>query len=255
MLTKIDNTIKYGQQRGGFGIQILYPGLIRPELNDTGFSTIGRIDHARITPGTLIPMHPHKDDEILTYLRTGNVKHLDSEGYTDIISDQRLMMMNAGANFYHQAKVLEEGGVLEGLQIFIRPDTADLTPKVQFSHLLDTYSANRWRKLAGKGDDYPLQIRSNTWIKDLRLEKGEEIVLPEAPSESCAFLFYVFDGKINVSETMALASGALTSGKSVLIEMEDLTFRAVETSDVVLFIAQTSAAHFDGGMYSGNLHR
>jgi len=26
MLTKIDNSIKYGQQHGGFGIQILYPG-------------------------------------------------------------------------------------------------------------------------------------------------------------------------------------------------------------------------------------
>ena len=48
MLTKIDNIIKYGKQHGGFGIQILYPGLIRPELHDTGLSTIGRIDHARI---------------------------------------------------------------------------------------------------------------------------------------------------------------------------------------------------------------
>jgi len=34
----------------------------------------GRIDHARITPGTLIPMHPHQNDEILTYLRNGKVK-------------------------------------------------------------------------------------------------------------------------------------------------------------------------------------
>lgn len=250
MLTKIDNTIKYGKQHGGFGIQILYPGLIRPELDDSGFSTIGRIDHARINPGTLIPMHTHKDDEILTYLRSGNVKHLDSEGHTGIISNQRLMLMNAGANFYHQEKVLEEGGVLEGLQIFIRPETAGLSPQVQFSELSDAYSMNRWRKIAGKGNDYPLQIRSNTWLMDLRLEKDEEIVLPEAPSESCAFLFYVFNGKINVSKTMALATG-----ESALIEMESPTFRAVETSDVVLFITQTNAAHFDGGMYSGNLHR
>ena len=66
MLTKIGNNIKYGKRRGGFGIEILYPGLIRPELDDSGFSTIGRIDHARITPGTLIPMHPHKNDEILS---------------------------------------------------------------------------------------------------------------------------------------------------------------------------------------------
>jgi redox-sensitive bicupin YhaK (pirin superfamily) len=250
MVTKIDNTIKYGKQHGGFGIQILYPGLIRPELKDSGFSTIGRIDHARITPGTLIPMYPHKNDEILTYLRSGRVKHHDSEGHTNIISNQRLMMMSAGANFYHQEKVLEEGGVLEGLQIFIRPETAGLLPKVQFSELQETYSFNRWRKIAGNGKDYPLQIRSNTWLMDLRLEKDEEIILPEAPSESCAFLFYLFSGKINFSETIALVAG-----ESALIEMEGPAFRAVETSDIVLLITQTNTAHFDGGMYSGNLHR
>ena len=249
MLTKIDNTIKYGKQHGGFGIQILYPGLIQPGLQDTGFSTIGRIDHARINPGTLIPMHPHKDDEILTYLRSGKVKHLDSETYTDVISNQRLMMMNAGANFYHQERVLEEGGVLEGLQIFIRPETPGLLPKVQFYQLPETYSNNVWRKIAGKGDDYPLQIRSNTWLMDLRLEKDAEIILPEAPSENCAFLFYVFEGKINVNETMVL-----DTGESALIEMESSIFRAVKTSDIVLFITQTNADHFDGGMYSGNLH-
>jgi redox-sensitive bicupin YhaK (pirin superfamily) len=250
MLTKIDNAIKYGKQHGGFGIQILYPGLIRPQLNDSGFATIGRIDHARITPGTLIPMHPHKDDEILTYLRSGNVKHLDSEGYTDMISNQKLMMMNAGASFYHQEKVLEEGGALEGLQIFIRPESAGLAPKVQFYELPETYSPNRWRKLAGTGPDYPLQIRSKTWLMDLRLDRDQEVVLPQAPSENCAFLFYVFNGKINVNGTMALAAG-----ESVLIENESPIFRAVETSDLVLFITQTNATHFEGGMYSGNLHR
>ena len=249
MLTKIDNTIKYGKRHGGFGIEILYPGLILPELRDTGFSTIGRIDHARITPGTLRPMHPHKDDEIVTYLRSGKVKHLDAETYTDVISNQRLMMMNAGAHFYHEERVLEEGGVLEGLQIFIRPETAGLLSQVQFYQLPETYSNNLWRKIAGKGDDYPLQIRSDTWLMDLRLEKDAEIVLPEVPSENAAFLFYVFDGKMNVNETMVLSTG-----ESALIERESPIFRAMETSDIVLFITHTNAVYFDGGMYSGNLH-
>jgi quercetin 2,3-dioxygenase len=248
MLTKIDTTIKYGRQHGGFGIQILYPGLIRPELNDTGFYTIGRIDHAKITPGTLIPMHPHRDDEILTYLRTGAVKHLDSEGHTGIISNQHLMLMNAGANFYHEEKVLEEGGVLEGLQIFIRPEIGGLKPQVQFHQLPEVYSANQWRKIAGKGNDYPLQIRSNTWLMDLRLEKGEEIFLPEASDDDTALLFYVFNGAIQVDENLIL-----TIGESILVETENPLFTALETSDIVLFITQTNAAHFDGGMYSGNL--
>jgi redox-sensitive bicupin YhaK (pirin superfamily) len=248
MLTKIDNTIKYGKQHGGFGIQILYPGLIRPQLNDTGFSTIGRIDQARITPGTLIPMHPHRDDEILTYLRSGQVKHLDSAGFTDIISNQKLMLMNAGRSFYHQEKVLEAGGVLEGLQIFIRPETGGLSPQVQFHELQTIYSNDQWRKIAGNGQDYPIQIRSNTWLMDMRVEKGSAILLPEIPAENTAFLFYVFNGEIAVNGNMFLHTG-----ESVLIEAENPRFNALETTDIVLFITQTNAAHFDGGMYSGNL--
>ena len=250
MLTKINTTIKYGKQRGGFGIQILYPGLIRSALNDTGFFTLGRIDHARIIPGTIIPMHPHKDDEILTYLRSGKVKHLDSEGLTDIISNQKLMMMNAGAKFSHEELVLEEGGVLEGLQIFIRPEFSGLKPQVQFYQLQEIYSINQWRKIAGKGNDYPLQIRSNTWLMDIRLEKENQAVLPDPIAENTAFLFYVFSGKIQVNEQMLL-----TTGESVLIENETPVFNALEPSDIVLFIAQTDAVYFDEGMYSGNLQQ
>jgi quercetin 2,3-dioxygenase len=44
---------------------------------------------ARITPGTLIPMHPHKNDEILTCLRKGKVKHRDTEEHCVFISNKK----------------------------------------------------------------------------------------------------------------------------------------------------------------------
>lgn len=249
MLTKINNNIKYGKQHGGFGMQILYPGLIRPQPDDSGFATIGRIDHARITPGTLIPMHPHKDDEILTYLRRGKVRHFDSKGFTEIISNQKLMMMNAGSTFYHEEKVLEEGGIVESLQIFIRPGAAGLYPHVQFHALNDVYSVNQWRKIAGKGECYPLLIRSNTWIMDMRLEKGCETLLPKPQDDHIASLFYVFSGQVRVNDDMVISTG-----ESVLIEGDNPTFKAIDTTDIILIITQKNALYFDGGMYSGNLH-
>jgi redox-sensitive bicupin YhaK (pirin superfamily) len=42
-------------------------------------------------------MHPHRDDEILTYLRSGIAEHKDTEGNIEIITNKRLMMMNAGS--------------------------------------------------------------------------------------------------------------------------------------------------------------
>jgi redox-sensitive bicupin YhaK (pirin superfamily) len=193
-------------------------------------------------------MHPHRDDEILTYLRVGKVLHRDSEGLTAIVSNQNLMMMNAGAKFQHEELVLEDGGVLEGLQIFIRPETAGLKQQVQFHQLPTVHSINQWRKIAGKGMDYPLQIRSDTWLMDMRLNQGITVHLPKPPAENITFLFYVFDGQIQVNEDIILAAG-----ESVLIENEKPVFNSLSTSDTVLFMTRTDAVHFDGGMYSGNL--
>lgn len=103
MMTKIEHSAKSGKKRGGFGIDILYPGAVFPETNDTDLTTIGQIDHAQVKPGTLTPMNPHRDDEVLTYLREDNVKHTDTEGYSEVISPQRLMLMNAGTQFQHES--------------------------------------------------------------------------------------------------------------------------------------------------------
>lgn len=74
MLYLLSNQQKIVKENGGFGIEILFPGNgIGSEDLDIG--TIGRIDQTIVTPGTLVPMHPHKDDEILTYIRSGVVEH------------------------------------------------------------------------------------------------------------------------------------------------------------------------------------
>lgn len=247
MLTKINNDIKFGKQHGGFGIQILYPGDVITNSSDSGIGTIGRIDQAKVEPGTLIPMHPHRDDEILTYLRSGTVKHLDSEGLSEIISNKKLMIMNAGARFYHEELVLEEGGIVEGLQIFIRPEQKGLKPRVQFYDLPEIFSVNKWRKIAGWDNDYPLEIRSETWIQDIRLEKSKSQTLPKNPIENASSLLYVFNGSVQVNDEIILQKG-----ESIIIEESSPTITALQTSDVVLFITNKNAASFEGGMYSGN---
>ncbi|HZG25717.1 MAG TPA: pirin family protein [Chitinophagaceae bacterium] len=248
MLTKIGNSEKITKQHGGFGIEILYPGAVTPNAKDTGIGTIGRIDQAKVMPGTLVVMHAHRDDEILTYLRSGSVKHLDSEGITEIISSSKLMMMNAGKRFYHEELVLEAGEVLEGLQIFIRPEQSGLQPRVQFYDLPEKFSVNEWRKIAGKNKNYPLEIRSDTQIQDIRLEEGSSTTLPMIPGEKLSLLFYVFDGKIQVNDEFTLEKG-----ECVLIEGASPTFTALQTSDIVLFVTSKEATYFEGGMYSGNL--
>jgi redox-sensitive bicupin YhaK (pirin superfamily) len=102
---KLDRRRESGGWQGGFGIQILYPG-VALGTNDSGIAAIGRIDHARIPAGHIIRMHPHRDDEILTYVRHSGMLHRDTVGDQEEITRTRLMLMNAGHTFEHEEKML-----------------------------------------------------------------------------------------------------------------------------------------------------
>jgi len=110
-------------------ISILYPGTVVSK-SDTGIGSIGRIDHAHIRGNTVIPMHPHINDEILSYFRTGKAEHKDSEGFVEFISGNRIMLMKAGRSFYHEERIIDEGEPLEGLQIFIRPQKKETSGNI-----------------------------------------------------------------------------------------------------------------------------
>jgi len=249
MLLKILNNQKISRKRGDFGIEILFPGQALA-TSDTEMGTIGRIDQAHVLSGTLIPMHPHRDDEILTYLRSGKVKHKDSEGFTDVISNQKLRLMNAGTTFYHEERVLEESDALQGLQIFLRPQKSGLFPRVQFYELSEVHSPNQWQILAGKKDNLPLQIRSSTWVYDMRLANGVQQTLPKLPTENASCLLYVFDGEVLINNTTTLAKG-----ESIFLENESIHFEALQTSDLVLFVTDKTTEYTTNGMYSGNQNK
>lgn len=55
MLQIISNQQKIQKKNGGFGIEILFPGK-GIGSDDSGIGTIGRIDQATVTPGTLVSM-------------------------------------------------------------------------------------------------------------------------------------------------------------------------------------------------------
>lgn len=244
---KISNDAKQGHLRGGFGIEILFPGQVRGG-DDSGIGTIGRIDHAKIRPGVRVPMHPHQDDEILTYLRSGAVQHTDSEGLNEEFSNKRLMLMSAGRRFQHEELVLEKGGDVEALQIFVRPLEAGLEPMVQFHDFPTSHSDDEWRLVAGPTEGAPLRFRSETWVQDMRLAAGETATLPEAPIPGTARLLYLFNGAATVN-----GDQALIKGESLLIADHTLSIVASETADLVLFTTDESAPVYRGGMFSGNV--
>jgi hypothetical protein len=51
-------------------------------------------------------MHPHQDDEILTYIRARKILHRDTAGDKEEMTKALLMLVNAGHTFQHDEKML-----------------------------------------------------------------------------------------------------------------------------------------------------
>ncbi|MCU0353216.1 MAG: pirin family protein [Cytophagales bacterium] len=242
MISKIDNA----QKSGNSHIAILYPGTTT-QTTDTGLGTIGRIDQANIPPGVTIKMHPHVNDEILSYFRSGKVQHTDSAGFTEFITPTKLMLMKAGKAFYHEEKMLNTGENMEGLQIFIRPAEKDAVPSVSFRDLAALHSENTWRLLAAPTADAGLQFTSQTWVYDFKAATTEAFGPPAYPKPNLMALLYVFRGSI-------LGNGGLSvqKGESLVIKDESPFFRSDDAAELVLFLTDESSVFYDGGMFSGN---
>ncbi len=242
MIKKIENDKKVGNAH----IKILYPGSVIENSNDSGLGSIGRIDHANIGGNVTIKMHPHINDDILSYFRTGHAVHTDSEGFQATVSRSKLMLMKAGKLFYHEETMPEP---LEGLQIFIRPKSKDLKPEVIFQDLNETDSTDSWRLLASPTEQTQLQFSSETWIFDTKLTSGKTIELPVLPKNELTGLLYVFQGNVVLNNDITLQKG-----ESVIFKNEQIDINALETSELVLFITDENSEYYDGGMYSGNTH-
>lgn len=240
---KIEHGTKRGDWNRGFAVEILYPGL-KLNAGDSGIGAIGRIDRARIQPGHVIAMHPHRDDEILTYARGGTTLHRDSIGNEEAITKTRLMMMNAGHTFQHEEAMLGPEPT-EALQIFLRPRAPDLEPKVQFHDFGEVLSRDAWRLLAAP-EGAPLEVRAQAWVQDAQLSAGASLALPAPQAPGVVRLLYAVSGDVRVGDL------AISAGESVYLDEGERTVSARSESDLVLFTTDPAAPVFKGGMFSGN---
>jgi redox-sensitive bicupin YhaK (pirin superfamily) len=242
--------IPAGRMRGnigrGFGVEIMYPGLSLT-TDDSGIGPIGRIDRAQVQPGHLIGMHPHKDDEILTYMRGGEMLHRDTVGNEKKLDKTRFMMMNAGHHFQHEELMLGETPV-RALQIFLRPNAQNLEPMVQFHDFVDEFSDDSWRLIAGPRKA-PLTVRSDVWVFDVRLSAGTTLRLPTPDNSGLACLLFVFKGKIR------FGNETVSDGESVFVTSFEQHPTALTETDIVLFSFDTDVQVYRGGMFSGNQKR
>jgi quercetin 2,3-dioxygenase len=231
--------------RGPFTSRFLPLGRLLDGSNDHGIAQIGRLEHATLEAGALVPMHMHQNEEILSYLRKGTMHHKDSDGNNLGIHNKHFMLMNAGSGICHEEGVPHGEETVEMLQIFIRPKTDGLDPMIQFHEPVETYSLNRWRLLAGhERSKAPMQFRSEVLFYDVRLEKGKSLQTPIL--NGLTGFLYVFSGSVNIENN----SITVEKGDSIVVKGEQLNLTSNEDSDLVFFVLDENAPFSRNGLFA-----
>lgn len=238
-----DQYFRYGDE--DFQVHTKRPGLIFQDFDreDYAFGPLSRIDHVHLSQDYLIKMHLHHNDEILSYIYKGEMQHRDTDDNEVVLTPERLMVMNAGREFYHEESTPDAGN--EMLQILIRPEKEDLEPDVQFWDR-EIREDSEWNLIAGPSSmDPPMRIRNEVAVFDVHGEADDELILPR--EDAMTPWLYVMDGRVGIPGETLQKGDAVTGGR------EELTsIKLKEDSTLVLFLVDLDAPMTLKGNFSGH---
>lgn len=220
--------------RGGFVAKANFPGFNVPGQTDHGFGPLAVVVESLLAPGTLIKFHEHVQDEIVSWVPHGVMRHDDRVGGQLVIDAGHLMVMNAGRSFWHEERTLEHDPPLRMLQIFVRPRADDLDPNLQYGPLPDQ-RPGQWRHVFGpEGSPAPFHVRNAVHCYDAALAVGATTTLPTR--EGWATYFYVFEGCVEANGQM------FDEAESGLVQASSgVELRAVRATLIVAFVIDPAA--------------
>jgi redox-sensitive bicupin YhaK (pirin superfamily) len=138
-----------------------------------------------IAPATGFPAHPHRDMEIITYVREGAITHEDSLGNKGRTEAGDVQVMSAGTGIRHSEYNHEEG-VTKIFQLWIIPERQGEAPAWGARPFPKGDRAGRFVTLAsGRAEDGDvLLIRADARLVAATLRAGESAAYVPSPGRS-----------------------------------------------------------------------
>ena len=193
-----------------------------------GWGAIRVWNDDEIAPNSGFPAHPHRDMEIITYVRKGAITHQDSMGNKGKTGAGDVQVMSAGTGVRHAEYNLEpETTTL--FQIWIMPRADGGAPSWGAKPFPKGERSGKFVTLASgfEGDEDALPIRADARVLGATIKAGESLTHNVGEGRYAYLVPAV--GKIEIDGQVfdARDGAALTGGQTV-------TITAIEDAEIVL---------------------
>lgn len=127
-----------------------------------GFGNLRVINEDRVQPGQGFGTHGHRDMEIISYIIDGALEHKDSMGNGSVMRRGDVQRMTAGSGVQHSEFNPSPDTTAHFLQIWILPQTLDLTPGYEQRAFMEEEKSNQLRLIISRdGRDDSLTIHQD----------------------------------------------------------------------------------------------
>ena len=206
---------------------------------------IGPAEFSATTERKGVGTHPHRGFETVTIVYEGGVSHKDSTGQGGTIGPGEVQWMTAGSGILHQEfhseDFAKQGGILQMVQVWVNlPATHKMTapayqgilnqsiPEIELSNARGSI-----RVIAGEyeGQMGPAKTFTSMNVFDIRLKKGEELVLSAASGWNTSVV--VLRGALEST----VDPGVIAKDAKMLMfsqDGEDIKIKALEDSVALL---------------------
>jgi redox-sensitive bicupin YhaK (pirin superfamily) len=184
----------------------------------------------QIAPRSGFPPHPHRDMEIVTYVRTGAITHQDSMGNKGRTAAGDVQVMSAGTGVVHAEYNLEDEQTTL-FQIWIETDKPSAQPSWGAMPFPKDTRRGAFQLLAsGASEDQALKINADARVLGATIGAGQSISIDVAPERH---LYLVSSGLVTVNglEAQPRDGIAITAEKGI-------TIKAKEDAELVLVDAR-----------------
>jgi redox-sensitive bicupin YhaK (pirin superfamily) len=217
---QIDDEIVNGSFHGRWHFS--FGGYYDPAF--THFGTLRVFNDDTLSPGAIWPLHPHRDNEVVTYCAEGEFRHADDRGLGGVLKKGWVQHTTIGTGMWHSEINNLRDRPLRFIQMWFLPADHGLAPSIQQKPVEKKDRTGTFLPLVSNSEPGALRIVSDAEVFSSFLAPGSVLNHPVPPGWG-AYL-YVLEGgpaTVNGRSVPALASVMITGESKLIVSARNET--------------------------------
>jgi redox-sensitive bicupin YhaK (pirin superfamily) len=185
------------------------------------FGTLRVFNDDTLSPGSVWPLHPHREIEVVTYCAEGEFRHEDENGKGGILKKGWVQHTTVGSGMWHSEINNKPDIPMRFIQMWFFPSKKGLKPSVEQKAVEKEDRTNRFLLLISNDRSDALKIFSDAEVYSCFLQTGRNVE-HQVKAKRGSYL-YVLEGgpvKVNGHQVTTLGAAKLSGEMKVAVDAE-----------------------------------